>query len=389
MKRIYLDNGATSYPKAPGVGDAVKRFIDDIGSNVNRSGYTGSLAAEEALFETREMLGRLFKFDRSENIIFTMNITYGLNFLLKGLLKPGDHCIVSSMEHNAVMRPLMQLKKKGVEFSRVMCDETGSLDPEGLYSHIKPNTKAVVVTHASNVCGTILPVEEIGRVCEEKGLIFIIDTAQTAGILELDFKKIKADAIAFTGHKGLLGPQGTGGFLITERIARSMDPLICGGTGSLSEYEEQPPYMPDKFEAGTLNLPGIYGLHTALGYIQKVGTESIREKELQLTTKLLEGLCSIKGVHIAGLKDIKGRTAVVSADFKEYDNAEVAYRLDRYYGIKTRCGLHCAPSAHRTLHTFPQGTVRFSPGHFNTMEDIETTLSAVNQILKDPGSTSR
>lgn len=389
MKRIYLDSGATSYPKAPGVGDALKRFIDDIGSNVNRSGYTGSLAAEEIVFETREMLGRLFNFDLSANIIFTMNITYGLNFLLKGLLKPGHHCIVSSMEHNAVMRPLMQLKEKGVEFSRVMCDEAGRLDPAKLYNHIKPNTKAVIVTHASNVCGTVLPVGEIGRICEEKGLIFIIDTAQTAGILDIDFKKLKADAIAFTGHKGLLGPQGVGGFLITEKIARSMDALISGGTGSLSEYEQQPPYMPDKFEAGTLNLPGIYGLHAALGYIEEIGTDAIREKELQLTGMLLEGLYSIKGVHIAGLKKPSGRTAVVSADFKGLDNADVAYRLDRYYSIKTRCGLHCAPSAHRTLNTFPRGTVRFSPGHFNTKEDIETTLFSVNEILKDLGSTSR
>jgi len=212
LKRIYLDNGATSYPKAPGVGDAVKRFIDDIGSNVNRSGYTGTLAAEEILFETREMLGRLFKYDCSENIVFTLNITYGLNFLLKGLLKPGDHCIVSSMEHNAVMRPLMQLKEKGVEFSRAVCDETGRLDPSTLYQHIKPNTKAVVINHASNVCGTILPVEEIGRICEEKELNFIVDTAQTAGILDIDFKRIKADAIAFTGTRDSWAPRAPEGF---------------------------------------------------------------------------------------------------------------------------------------------------------------------------------
>ncbi len=389
MKIIYLDNGATSYPKAPGVGDAVKRFIDDIGSNVNRSGYTGSLAAEEVVFETREMLGRLFNFELSENIIFTMNITYGLNFLLKGLLNPGDHCIVSSMEHNAVMRPLMQLKEKGVEFSRAMCDATGRLDPSDLYSHIKQNTKVVVVTHASNVCGTILPVEEIGRFCEKKGIIFIIDTAQTAGILDMDFKKIKADAIAFTGHKGLLGPQGTGGFLISHEIAQSIDSLISGGTGSLSEYEEQPPYMPDKFEAGTMNLPGIYGLNAALRYIEQIGIDAIREKELELTEMLLEGLCSIKGAHIAGLKETNGRTAVVSADFEGLDNAEVAHRLDKYYGIKTRCGLHCAPSAHRTLGTFPQGTVRFCPGHFNTKEDIKTTITSVSRILKDLRCTVR
>jgi len=389
LKRIYLDNGATSYPKAPGVGDAVKLFIEDIGNNVNRSGYAGSFAAEEIVFETREMLGRLFNFDRSENIIFTMNITQGLNFLLKGLLRQGDHCIVSSMEHNAVMRPLMQLKKEGAEFSRVMCDKFGRLNPDDISRHIKPNTRAVVITHASNVCGTVLPAADIGSICKEKGLKFIIDTAQTAGIMDIDFNKIKAHAIAFTGHKGLLGPQGTGGFAINDEMAEAIDTLISGGTGSLSEYEVQPPYMPDKFEAGTMNLPGIYGLNAALKYIDNIGTDAIREKELELTYMLLQGLVNIKGVHISGLKGINNRTAVVSVDFEGCDNAEVAHCLDKYHGIKTRCGLHCAPSAHRTLGTFPRGTVRFSPGHFNTKEEIETTVSSVNQILKELRSTVR
>lgn len=389
MKRIYLDNGATSYPKAPGVGDAVKGFIDDIGSNVNRSGYSGSFAAEHVVFETKEMLGKMFNFQKSENVIFTMNITQSLNFLLKGLLKRGDHCIVSSMEHNAVMRPLMQLKDIGVQFSRVMCDEFGQLNSGDLYTHIKPNTKAVVMTHASNVCGTILPIAEIGKKCKENNLKFIIDTAQTAGILDIDFTKVKADAITFTGHKSLLGPQGIGGFLITDELAKSMDTLISGGTGSLSEYEQQPVRMPDKFEAGTMNLPGIYGLNAALGYIEKIGTGAIREKELELTDMLLQGLGSMKNVHIAGLKGTQMRTAVVSADFKGRDNAEVAHCLDKYYGIKTRCGLHCAPSAHKTLGTFPQGTVRFCPGYFNTKEDIQIVISSVNQVLKELCCTRR
>lgn len=383
MKKIYLDNGATSFPKAPGVGDAVKRFINDVGGRVNRNGYRASLSAEEIVFETREKLAGLFNFKQPENIIFTMNITYGLNFLLKGLLKPGDHCIVSSMEHNAVMRPLMQLKEKGVEFSRVDCDLMGRLNPDDIKKHINRKTKLVIINHASNVCGTILPLEDVGRICHEEGLIFIIDTAQTAGIVDIDFQRTGAHAIAFTGHKGLLGPQGIGGFLIDDGIAKTMETLISGGTGSLSEYEEQPSYMPDKFEPGTLNLPGIYGLHRALEYIEEVGTGYIREKEEYLTGLLLEGMENIHGAHIVGLKDIHGRTAVVSVDFKSLDNADVAYRLDRYYGIETRCGLHCSPSAHKTLGTFPHGTVRFSPGHFNTKEDIERTLFAVSDIIKE------
>jgi cysteine desulfurase family protein len=382
LQEVYLDNGATSYPKAPGVGEAVKHFLDDIGSNVNRSGYAASLAAEEIVFETRERLCRLFNFGQPENVIFTLNVTQALNYLIKGLLQPGDHCIVSSMEHNAVMRPLMQLKKRGVEFSRLQCDERGRLDPGDLYPLIKANTKAVIINHASNVCGTVLPVAEIGKICAERGLRFIVDTAQTAGILDIDFQKIRADALAFTGHKGLLGPQGTGGFLLSPELARTLEPLISGGTGSLSEQEEPPHYLPDKFEAGTLNLPGIFGLHAALAYIEKTGTGAIRKKELELAALLLEGLSVIGEARLVGLEGLENRTAVVSVDFPGYDNAEIAYLLDRDYGIKTRCGLHCAPAAHKTLGTFPRGTVRLSPGHFNTREEIEYTLSSIHKVLK-------
>ncbi len=383
MKRIYMDNGATSYPKAPGVGDAVKRYIDDIGCNVNRSGYLDTFSPEEIVFETREMLGSLFNFGTPENIIFTMNITQSLNFLLKGLLKPGDHCIVSSMEHNAVMRPLMQLQKTGVDFSRVQCDIRGQMNPSDIYKCIKDNTKAVILTHASNVCGTILPVHDIGKICSEKDLFFIIDTAQTAGILDIDFQELNADAIAFTGHKGLLGPQGTGGFLISHRLAHTIDSLICGGTGSLSELEEQPDYMPDKFESGTMNLPGIFGLHAALKYLNKTGIDAIREKELDLAGRFINEVKNIKNANMAGLEDTDGRTAVISLDFPDRDNAEIAHWLDKQYGIKTRCGLHCAPSAHRTLDTFPRGTVRFSPGHFNTRAEIEYVIYAINRTLKE------
>ncbi len=382
MARIYLDNAATAYPKAPGVGGAMCSFIENIGSNVNRSGYSSSLAAEEIVFETRELICELFNFHRPENVIFTLNVTYGLNILLKGLLKPGDHCLVSSLEHNAVMRPLLQLAAEGVEFSRIRCDEKGGLDPKVLPEYKKANTKAVIVTHASNVTGTILPLAEIGQFCAANGLFFIVDAAQTAGCVELDFEEIKAHAVGFTGHKGLLGPQGIGGFLIAEKLAQTITPLITGGTGSFSEYEEHPPYLPDKFKAGTPNIPGIFGLHTALKYIKKVGVAAIREKELELAKMLLAGLENMAGVEIKGPRGITGRTAVLSVDFTARDNAEIAHRLARDFGIQTRCGLHCAPAAHKTIGTFPRGTVRFSPGHFNTKKEIETAVQAVREILK-------
>lgn len=382
MKRVYLDNGATSFPKAPGVGDAMKHYIESIGCNINRSGYDSSYSAEQVVLDTREKLCALFNYHNIENVIFTMNITQSLNFLIKGLMGPGDHCIVSSMEHNAVMRPLTQLDKKRVMFSRVPCSTKGELDADKILEYIKPNTKAVIMTHASNVCGTILPIEQIGRICKEKGLIFILDTAQTAGILNIDFKKANIDALAFTGHKGLLGPQGIGGFLIKDELANSIESLISGGTGSLSDSEDVPPFMPDKFESGTPNIPGIFGLNAALEFIEKEGIDNIREKELELAGLFIEEVKNMNNVKIAGLETTQGRMAVVSLDFVQNDNAEIAYELDRKYGIKTRCGIHCAPSAHKTLGTFPQGTVRFSFSHFNTEEEVRYTIDAINKTLQ-------
>lgn len=382
MNRVYLDNAATLYPKAPGVGDTVKHFIDDIGCNVKRGVYKSSLSAEEMVFETREQLCILFNFDKPENVIFTQNITQSLNYILKGFLTGGDHCIVSSMEHNAVMRPLTQLKGVGVEFSRIQCDTFGRLNPKDIIGQIKSNTKAVIMTHASNVCGTVLPIYEVGEICKEKGLSFIIDSAQSAGALRLDWKQLNADAIAFTGHKGLMGPQGIGGFVVSDKLANAMSSLITGGTGSFSDSEEQPEYLPDKFEAGTPNIPGIFGLNAALKYLESIGIENIWSNEMRLTSTFINEISNMKGVMLAGLEDIIGRTAVVSLDFQERDNAEISYELDKEYGIMTRCGLHCAPSAHKTLGTFPQGTVRFSFSHFNTMEEIKYTVDAINKIRK-------
>lgn len=382
MDRVYMDNAATLYPKAPGTGEAVRHFIEDIGCNVKRGVYKSSLSAEETVFDTRERLCGLFNYNKPENVIFTQNITQSLNFILKGLLKPGDHCIVTSMEHNAVMRPLTQLKAIGVEFSRVQCDIAGRLRPEDMEKEIRSSTKAVIMTHASNVCGTIMPVYQVAKLCRDRGIELIVDSAQSAGVLELDFRELNEGAIAFTGHKGLMGPQGIGGFVVGDKLAKAMEPYITGGTGSFSDSEEQPDYLPDKFEAGTPNLPGIFGLNAALKYLEEEGLNNIYARELELTEAFIKVVSGMKAVRLAGLQDTQGRTAVVSLDFTEWDNAEISYLLDSQYGIATRCGLHCAPSAHKTLGTFPQGTVRFSFSHFNTMEEINYAVDAINKILK-------
>jgi len=383
MKNIYLDNAATTFPKPPAVASAMSEYINNIGGNVGRGTYESSYAAGEVVYNTREMLSDLFSFSNPLNVVFTPNITTSLNMIIKGLFKAGDHIIVSSMEHNAVMRPLTNLSKKGILFDRAQCNSDGTLDPVKVEALIRPETKAVIMTHGSNVCGTLLPVEKVGEICRKHGLYFIMDSAQTAGVLDIDFQKLNLSILAFTGHKGLMGPQGIGGFLIAPEIVSQMEPLIEGGTGSLSESEEQPVFMPDRYESGTLNIPGIYGLNASLKFIKEVGIHNIHNKEKELTKQFLEGVLSIKNVQVIGLKGTDNRTAVVSLNFPKHDNSEIAFRLDKEFGIMTRVGLHCAPSAHRTLGTMPEGTVRFSPGYFNTPEDIEYALSAISRIVKE------
>lgn len=385
MRKVYLDNAATSYPKAPGVSAAVCDYIDNVGSNVGRGTYQSSYSAGEIVYETRELLCELFKFDNPLNVVFTMNITHSLNTLIKGFLKPGDHVILSSMEHNAVMRPLCNLQRLGVEFDRVLCNINGVLNPNDIKKFIKPNTRLIIMTHASNICGTILPVYEIGKICKEYNLHFILDSAQTAGVIDVDFNKLNISALAFTGHKGLLGPQGIGGFVIKNELVNQINPFIEGGTGSLSESELQPEYMPDKFESGTLNLPGIYGLNASLKYIKRTGIDNIHKIEMELTNKFLEGILNIDGIRNVGLDSIEGRTSVVSLDFKNIDNSEVAFMLDKEFGIMTRVGLHCSPSAHKTLNTFPKGTLRFSFGHFNTTEEVDYTVDRIVKVMNRIG----
>lgn len=379
MKYVYLDNGATSYPKPPEVAESISAYIMNVGTNVGRGAYTSSYVAENIVYETRELICQLFNFKKTENVIFTKNITESLNVLIKGLLKEGDHVLVSSMEHNAVMRPLNSLKDK-IEYTRVQCNKLGELNVEDVVKSIKQNTKAVIMTHASNVSGTILDLEKVGEICKENDIFFIIDSAQTAGFLDMDFAKLNADAIGFTGHKSLLGPQGIGGFILNDKLVNELDTLIEGGTGSLSDNEVQPDYMPDKFEAGTLNIPGIYGLNASLKYLLKHDIKNIREKEIVLIDRFLEGLLEIDNIRLVGKKTSVNRTGVFSIDFINDDNGLVAHELSSVYGIMTRSGLHCAPSAHKTLGTFPQGTVRFSISHYTTPEEIDYTLDAINKI---------
>ena len=382
MNYVYLDNGATSFPKAPGVAQSISNYILNVGTNVNRGAYSASYKAENTLYETRELICELFNFEKAENVIFTKNITESLNFLIKGLLKDGDHVVVSSMEHNAVMRPLNALGNK-IEYTKAKCNNLGDLDMEDFENSLKSNTKAVVMTHASNVCGTILDLEKVGNICKEKGIYFIIDSAQTAGFLDIDFNKLNADALGFTGHKSLLGPQGIGGFVVNDSLAGEMDTFIEGGTGSLSDTEVQPSYMPDKFEAGTLNIPGIYGLNASLKYLLKEGLRSVREKELELLDKFMQGIYNIENIEIIGKKNIDKRTGILSLDFTDKDNGIISHVLSKDFGIMTRCGMHCAPSAHKTLGTFPRGTVRFGLSHFNTLEEIEYTLNSINRVLNN------
>lgn len=383
MQRIYFDNGSTSFPKAPGVGDAIKTLIDTGCYNINRGGYEGAYELADMVLDTREQLCEMFRFDLSRNVVFTPSITYSLNMVIKGLLKPGDHVIVSSMEHNGMMRPLTQMAHLGVTFDAAQADSRGVLDPQKVEELIRPNTKAVMMLHASNLCGTLLPIAEVGEICARRHLKFIVDSAQTAGVFPIDMKKMHINVLCFTGHKGLRGPQGIGGFLIEDDLAHQIEPLISGGTGSRSDSEEVPEFMPDRFEAGTINLPGIAGLHAALNYLKTYGSKNILARELALTQRFLDGALRLPNTRVVGKNDTQGRAAIVSLDFLTRDNAEVAFRLDQEYGVMTRCGLHCAPRAHQTLGTFPKGTVRFSFSHHNTEEEVDLCLKGLKSILEE------
>lgn len=380
MPAIYLDHAATSFPKPPRVAARMAEYIDYVGANINRGSYGAAQQAGLTALRLRQRLCALFAFPDPAHVVLTPGNTWGLNLVLGGALRPGDHCIVSSLEHNAVMRPLQRLAKQGVTFSRIPCDGEGGLDLAALEGLFRPNTRLVVLAHASNVSGTLQDAAAVGERCAAHGVPFCLDAAQTAGHLPISFGELGLSALSVPAHKGLLGPQGLGALLLAPDFAGALEPYVTGGTGSASDSEEQPPYMPDKFEPGTPNLPGIYGWEAALEFLQGVGVEAVRAHDVALSCRFLDGLAVIPSVRLAGPRDPMGRVGVFSLDFAGQDNAEMAYRLETEFGILTRCGLHCAPAAHRALGTFPQGTVRFSTGWTTTEAEIDAALAAIKAL---------
>ena len=382
MEQIYCDNASTSFPKAPGLGAAIGRHIDSNGFNISRGGYGSAYRLEREILETRLMICRMFGVRDPRNIVFVPGATSGLNMLLKGALRRGDHVITTSMEHNSVTRPLAQLAAHGVIWDEAVCDGRGWLDKEDIKVLIRPETRLVTVIHGSNVCGTQMPVREIGRICADNEIFFAVDASQTAGSAKIDMDDINADCIIFPGHKGLMGPQGIGCMLLSDRLAERIEPLILGGTGSASEADIMPDFLPDRMQAGTLNIPGIIGLKHALGFIEDEGIEAVIEKKTYISEKFIEEISDINGIRVIGPPHGSTGSGVVSVVFEDMDNAEAAFLLERDHGILTRCGLHCAPHAHRTLGTFPEGTVRFSFGYFNTVKQVDDILCALKHITE-------
>ena len=369
---IYLDNAATSFPKAPGVGAAMKDYIENVGVNINRSVYEPAADAGLHILSLREKLSQYFRHDSPNRVLLTSGATAALNLAIKGYLKPGDHVLVSSMEHNAVMRPLVQM---GTDFDRIPCDTEGFLKIERIEELIRDNTRLLVLNHASNVCGSVQDVPAVSRICQKHQIPLVLDASQSAGHVPIDFTGWGLSAMAVPGHKGLLGPQGIGALLVSRSFAEKLSPLIAGGTGSMSDSEELPPYLPDRFESGTMNLPGAYGWLAAMEYM--TASPHNHRREMDLTERFLYGLQKIEGIRLVGPRDTAQRVGVIAIDYLAQDNAEAADRLEQEFGILTRCGLHCAPSAHKTLGTFPQGVVRFSIGWRTTEAEIDTALAAI------------
>jgi cysteine desulfurase family protein len=384
MEVVYLDNAATSFPKPEAALEAMMRYQREIGGSPGRSGHRLSIEAGRIVHETREVLARLFNIDDPLQIVFTKNATEALNIALVGLLKPGDHVITTGMEHNAVMRPLRFLASRGVDLSIVPCSDRGELDPDDVRAAFRTNTRAVVMTHASNVTGTIMPVQEIGLLTRERvDTVLCVDAAQTAGALPIDVAAMAVDLLAFTGHKSLYGPQGTGGLYIRKGLDKKIAPLMRGGTGSRSEFEEQPDFMPDKYECGTPNTVGLAGLSAGAAYILEKGVEAVRDKEDALTRLFLDRLHALgEDVTIYGPRWAQDRISVISFKLRDITASDAALYLDEHWGIMCRPGLHCAPAAHRTIGTFPHGTVRFSFGFFNTEAHADLAAEALRQLVK-------
>jgi len=380
---IYFDNAATSWPKPPGVAEAMVHFMDEVGANAGRSGHRLAVEAGRIVYDAREAVADLFNAPDPLRVVFGLNVTEAMNLALCGYLRPGDHVITSSMEHNAVMRPLRQLEREGVELTVLPCSPEGFLDPATIEPAVRPNTVMIALNHASNVIGSLLPIAEAGRIARAHDLLLAVDTAQTAGAYPTDMEADKVDLLGFTGHKGLCGPMGTGGLIIGDRVdVDRLMPIKRGGTGSRSEHEEQPDFLPDKCESGTANVVGLAGLTAGVRFVMEAGVEAIRAHEVALAGQLINGLQSIPGVTVYGGLDAELQTATVSFNVAGQLPSDVGLRLDEEFGVLCRVGLHCAPAAHRTIGTFPSGTVRFGLSYFNTAEEVDQALEAVATIAR-------
>jgi len=383
MEIIYFDNAATSWPKPPETIAAMQNYLQNIGGSPGRSGHRLSIEAARIIFAAREKLAELFNIPDPLRIVLTKNATEALNIAIFGLLKPGDHVITSGMEHNSVMRPLRLMEARGVRITVIPCDKTGLLDPAQIAGAIEKNTKAIFITHASNVTGTVLPVADIGRIARDHDLVLCVDAAQTAGSYPIDVLDMNIDLLAFTGHKSLLGPSGTGGLYIREGLEKNITPLCVGGTGSRSEMEAQPDFMPDRYEAGTPNTAGFAGLRAGVEFVLSRGLDEIKSKEENLTKVFIEGIGNLPGITLYGQTSVDQRIPVVSFNIDGMDPAAVAWEIDERFKIMSRSGLQCAPAAHKTIGTYPVGTVRFSFSYFNTGEQVIQSIEALEQISRE------
>jgi len=380
---IYFDNAATSWPKPGTVVPAMNRFMEEVGANPGRSGHRLSVEAGRIINDARENIAELFKLKDPMRVIFGINATDGLNLGIRGILRKGDHVITSSMEHNSVMRPLRELEKNGtIELTIVQCSGDGCLDPSDVESAMRKDTKLVVLNHASNIIGTLLPIREVGKIVRDSDALFMIDAAQTAGCISIDMKTDNIDLLGFTGHKGLLGPQGTGGLVIGETVdTRELRILKSGGTGSKSEFEHQPDFLPDKYESGTMNTVGLAGLEAGTRFILEETVERIHQKEQALSRRFIKGALDVPGLTLYGTHDEIKQTPTFSFNLDGAAPSEVGFALDEDHGIMCRVGLHCTPAAHRTIGTLPDGTIRFGFGYFTTGEEVDFALESLEEMV--------
>ena len=377
---IYLDNAATTRIKPKVVVEAVAEALTTLG-NAERGTHSASLGASRTVFSTRMKLAKFFNAEGPSNIVFTMNATESLNIAIKGILEKGDAVITTCLEHNSVLRPLYQLRDEGVELSFVSADKFGRPNYEEFESLIKPNTKAIISTAGSNLTGNLVDIKRVGEIAKKHGLIFVVDASQTAGVFPIDVKELNIDILCFTGHKGLLGPQGTGGMYVREGV--EVKPYLSGGTGVQTYNEHQPAEMPTRLEAGTLNGHGLAGLDAAIDYINEFGMQAIHDKEMSLMWRFYNGVKDIEGVKIYGDFDVKDRCPIVSINLSDYESGAVSDELANRFEIATRPGGHCAPLMHKALGTVDQGAVRFSFSHFNTEEEVDTAINAVRTLIEE------